>query len=128
MRKLDQRGYASLEFSLVAVPFFILMFVIFDFGRYAITVQSLRKLANVGAREIILSYDPTNNTYTGCTGDLLPSVVAKGAVPPFLNGQSPSLVAGGTTVTASANFPNMIPIWGTALNTPSVSVAIPFCG
>jgi Flp pilus assembly protein TadG len=128
MRKLDQRGTAALEFCLVAVPLFILMFAIFDFGRYAITMQSLRKLANVGAREIMLGYDPANNTYTGCTGDLLPSVAAKGAIPPFLNGQSPSLVAGGSTVTASANFPNMIPIWGTALNSPSVSVTIPFCG
>ena len=30
MRKLDQRGVAALEFCLVAVPFFILMFAIFD--------------------------------------------------------------------------------------------------
>ena len=84
MRTLDQRGVAALEFCLVAVPFFTLMFVIFDFGRYAITMQSLRMLANTGAREIMISYDPNNNTYTGCTGDLLPSVAAKNAVPPFL--------------------------------------------
>ena len=50
MRKLDQRGVAALEFCLVAVPLFILMFAIFDLGRYAITMQSLRMLANAGAR------------------------------------------------------------------------------
>ena len=50
MRKLDQRGVAALEFCLVAVPLFTLMFVIFDLGRYAITMQSLRMLANAGAR------------------------------------------------------------------------------
>ena len=31
--------------------FFILMFAIFDLGRYAITMQSLRMLANAGAPE-----------------------------------------------------------------------------
>jgi len=127
MRKLDQRGTAALEFCLVAVPFFILMFAIFDFGRYAITMQSLRMLANVGAREIMISYNPTNNTYTGCTGDLLPSVAAKNAVPAFLSGQSPTLVAGGLTVTASSNFTWLMPIWATALNAPSASASIRFC-
>ena len=62
MRKLDQRGTAALEFCLVAVPLFFLMFAIFDFGRYAITMQSLRMLANTGARAVMLSYDATTNT------------------------------------------------------------------
>ena len=55
MRKLDQRGVAALEFCLVAVPLFTLMFVIFDLGRYAITMQSLRTLANAGARAIMIT-------------------------------------------------------------------------
>ena len=42
MRKLDRRGVAALEFCLAAVPLFTLIFVVFDLGRYAITVQSLR--------------------------------------------------------------------------------------
>ena len=54
MRKLDQRGVAALEFCLVAVPLFILMFAIFDLGRYAITMQSLRMLANAGARAMMI--------------------------------------------------------------------------
>ena len=54
IRKLDQRGVAALEFCLVAVPLFILMFAIFDLGRYAITRQSLRALANAGAREMMV--------------------------------------------------------------------------
>ena len=59
MRKLDQRGVAALEFCLVAVPFFTLMFAIFDLGRYAITMQSLRMLANAGARaNMINCYTP----------------------------------------------------------------------
>ena len=55
MRKLDQRGIAALEFCLVAVPLFTLMFVIFDLGRYAITVQSLWALANAEARAIMIN-------------------------------------------------------------------------
>src|SRR3954447_19380728 len=102
MRKLDQRGVAALEFCLVAAPLFILMFVIFDLGRYAITMQSLRMLANAGARAVILSYSVDNNTYTGCAGDPLPSDAAKQAVAPFLyaGGLKPGLAAGALTVTA----------------------------
>ena len=48
MRKLDRRGVAALEFCLAAVPLFTLMFVVFDLGRYAITMQSLWMLANAG--------------------------------------------------------------------------------
>src|SRR6266498_5947027 len=103
MRKLDQRGVAALEFCLVAVPLFILMFAIFDFGRYAITVQSLRMLANAGARAVMITYDATSNTYTGCTGDPLPSAAAKQAVAPFLygGGLTPTLDTTALNVTAS---------------------------
>ena len=62
MRKLDQRGVAALEFCLVAVPLFILMFAIFDLGRYAITMQSLRALANAGARATMVGTRATPAT------------------------------------------------------------------
>jgi Flp pilus assembly protein TadG len=130
MRKLDQRGVAALEFCIIAVPLFFLMFAIFDLGRYAITMQSLRALANAGARAVMLTYDVVNKTYTGCTGDPLPSRPAKEAVAPFLyfGGYTPELAAGALTVTASSNFKMLMPIWGTALNAPSASTSIPFCG
>ena len=65
MRKLDQRGVAALEFCLVAVPLFTLMFAIFDLGRYAITMQSLRMLANAGARAVMINcYDVPNKDVT----------------------------------------------------------------
>ena len=130
MKNLDQRGVAAYEFCLVAVPLFTLMFAIFDLGRYAITMQSLRALANAGARAVMLTYDATSNTYTGCTGDPLPSDAAKQAIAPFLyfGGYTPELAAGALTVTASSNFTMLVPIWGTALNTPSASTSIPFCG
>jgi hypothetical protein len=130
MRKLDQRGVAALEFCFVAVALFTLMFAIFDFGRYAITMQSLRMLANAGARAVMISYDATSNTYAGCTGDPL-SDAAKQDVAPFLDsgGLTPQLAAGALNVTASQpSFTMLIPIWGTAFNAPSASTSIPFCG
>ena len=85
MRKLDQRGVAALEFCLVAVPLFILMFAIFDLGRYAITMQSLRMLANAGARaNMINCYTPAaiaNTSPSGCTGDL-PAVAGRSKLLP----------------------------------------------
>ena len=136
MRKLDQRGVAALEFCLVAVPLFTLMFAIFDLGRYAITMQSLRMLANAGARAVMICYDVPKKTYTGCTGDPLPSDAAKQAVAPFLyaGGLTPTLnlqapAAGATALTITASQPGftmLMPIWGTALNAPRASTSIPF--
>ena len=136
MRKLDKRGVAALEFCLVAVPLFTLMFAIFDLGRYAITMQSLRMLANAGARAVMICYDVPKKTYTGCTGDPLPSDAAKQAVAPFLyaGGLTPTLdipapAAGATALTITASQPGftmLMPIWGTALNAPRASTSIPF--
>jgi len=137
MRKLDQRGMAAFEFCLVAVPLFTLMFAIFDLGRYAITMQSLRTLSNAGARAIMISCytDAAIKKQTpACSGDPLPSDAAKQAVAPFLynGGLTPTLSVPATaaspiTVTASQpGFTMIMPIWGTALNAPSASTSIPF--
>ena len=136
MRKLDQRGMAAFEFCLVAVPLFTLMFAIFDLGRYAITMQSLRTLANAGARTWMISDCYVNNVMSKnsptCSGDPLPSAAAKKAVAPmlFAGGLSPTLntTAGASalTVTASVSFTAMVPIWGSALNAPSASTSVPF--
>ncbi|HWO34280.1 MAG TPA: TadE family protein [Candidatus Acidoferrum sp.] len=138
MRKLDQRGVAALEFCLIAVPLFTLMFVIFDLGRYAITMQSLRALADAGARAIMINNCYVNaeirkSTPTGCPSDPL-SDAAKKAVAPFLynGGLTPTLSAPAAattplTVTASQpGFTMLMPIWGTTLNAPSASTKIPF--
>jgi Flp pilus assembly protein TadG len=138
MRKLDQRGVAALEFCLIAVPLFTLMFVIFDLGRYAITMQSLRALADAGARAIMINNCYVNaeiqkSTPTGCPSDPL-SDAAKKAVAPFLynGGLTPTLSAPAAattplTVTASQpGFAMLMPIWGTTLNAPSASTKIPF--
>lgn len=135
MRKLDQRGIGAMEFCLVAVPLFILMFTIFDLGRYAITMQSLRTLANAGARTWMINDCFVNSalskTTPTCSGDPLPAAADKKAVAPMLGGLSPTLntTAGASvlTVTASvSSFKMLMPIWGTTLNAPSASTTIPF--
>jgi len=136
MRKLDQRGVAALEFCLVAVPLFTLMFAIFDLGRYAITMQSLRTLASAEARaNMINCYTPAviaNTSPSSCTSDYL-SLAQKQAIAPFLyaGGLTPTVStasgAAALTVTASQpGFTMLMPIWGTALNTASASTSIPF--
>ena len=138
MRKLDNRGVASFEFVLVFIAFFTLIFAIFDLGRYAITLQSLRTLSSAGARAtMIRCYTPdvTNNTSpSGCTdiNTYLP-VAQRQNVAPFLyfGGLTPTMTAGpngsNLIVTASqTGFKMLMPIWGTRLNAPSASTQIPF--
>jgi hypothetical protein len=146
MRRLDNRGTAALEFCLVAVPLFTLMFAIVDLGRYAITQQSLRMLANAGARAMMINcytpklVNPTTSTMSpaDCGGDPLPADSAKQLVAPFLfsGGIKPTLTvavsgskaAGGTlTVTASEpGFSMVMPIWRTTLNGPSAATSVPY--
>jgi Flp pilus assembly protein TadG len=138
MRKLDQRGVAALEFCIIAVPLFFLMFAIFDLGRYAITRQSLQALANVGARKMMINcYTKKvikNESPSGCTdiNTYFPDP-EKQAIAPFLyrgDLTPPTLqVAPGAaelTVTASQSFTMVMPIWGTAFNAPSASTSVPF--
>jgi hypothetical protein len=123
IKKLDTRGGAALEFCLVAVTLFMLMFAIIDLGRYAITMQSLNMLANAGARAWILCYQNNvviqNQKLANCTGDLIPNDSDKQTVAPFLytGGLTPKLtIAQGTNaiiVTVSlANFTMLVPrLW-----------------
>ncbi|OKO80531.1 pilus assembly protein TadE [Bradyrhizobium sp. NAS96.2] len=136
MRKLDQRGVAALEFCLVAVPLFTLIFAIFDFGRYAITMQSLRMLADAAARSNMVGcYTPAvvgGTSPSACTGDYM-TAADKQVAAPFLYGAglTPTVTttagASALTVTASqSGFAMLMPIWGTSLNAPSASTTIPF--
>jgi hypothetical protein len=139
MRKLDNRGGAALEFCLVAVPLFMMMFAIFDLARYGITVQSLRRLADVGAREWMICYQNNvvltlqGKSTVACPSDPFPLDSTKKAIVPFLylGGLTPTLetdqAASLTTVTArQPDFKMIIPWWGKAMNAPSTSTEIPF--
>jgi hypothetical protein len=142
MRKLDQRGVAALEFCVVAVPLFLLMFVIFDLGIYAINMQSLRTLANTGARKTMIKcYTPAviaNTSPSGCTDiNIYFPDPEKQAVAPFLYGAdltpkyglTLNIATGATALTVTASQPGFtawMPIWGGRLDGPSASTSIPF--
>lgn len=140
MRRLGERGTASWEFCLVAVPFFTLLFTIFDLGRYAITMQSLRALADSGARAVIINcyqgqaiLKASGNVASCASSSYLPNSTAMQNAAPFLylGGLTPTLTpshdTSSLTITASSpDFTMMMPIWGTSLNAPTASTAIPF--
>ena len=149
MKKLDRRGVAALEFCLIAAPLFITMFAIFDFGRYAITMQSLRALADAGARAVMINCYTNdivkNLPLSNCTGDAIPAVADKEAVAPFggntatltvtcasagsacTASATPATNHGSLTVTASQpGFTMLMPIFGTSLNAPTTTTTVPF--
>src|SRR4051812_44920560 len=144
MRKLDQRGVAALEFCIVAGPLFFLMFTIFDLGLYAIHVESLRTLANAGARAMMIKcYTPTvigttpvspwsasNTLPSSCTGDPLPTLQAKQDAAPFvaLGGATPTLnitLASGTALTVTASSDYALIWWPNAAPSAFTSVPLP---
>jgi len=138
MRKLDQRGVAAFEFCIIAAAFFTVLFAVFDLARYAITVQSLRALANAGARSMMISdcyvNAAINQTTPTCSGDPLPTDTAKQAIAPFLynGGLTPTLnvpAAGASPLLVTASQPGFTmlnPIWGSTFNAPSVTTRVPF--
>ena len=137
MRKLDQRGVAALEFSLVAATFFATMLALFDLTRYFITVQSLRALADAGARAIMINcYTDAaiaRQSPTSCSGDPLSTTAKQNAAPfLFLGGLTPTLnAAGSSPIIVTASQPgftmtfSFLGIWGTTFNAPSASTQIP---
>jgi Flp pilus assembly protein TadG len=134
MRKLDQRGVAAFEFCIVCVPLFTLMFVIFDLGRYALTQQSLRVLADAEARAWMIQCGTPAalGISANCVSDYL-SAAQKQAVAPFLyaGGLTPSVSistgASPRTFTAwQPGFTTLMPILSGSLSAPSASTSIPF--
>src|SRR5262245_61319133 len=143
MKKLDQRAVAALEFCIVAVPLFFLMFAVFDLGRYAIARQSLQALANKGARKMMIKcYTPAviaNTSPAACTdiNTYFPDPERQ-AIAPLLYGSdltpnyglTLTTVAGSGVLTVTASQPRftmiMRMIWGTTLDAPSASTTVPF--
>lgn len=134
------RGAVSFEFFLVVVPVLLLIIGIVDLGRYAITVQSLNRLARAGARDLMIHCYPDKVLHhkspsecISCTP--LPAASDQQAAAPYLFGAGlkPTLViaplgAGATALTATATQPRftMIMPGFAALNGPSASTSIPF--
>jgi Flp pilus assembly protein TadG len=145
MRKLDNRGAAAMEMILVFVPLFTLIFVIFDLGRYAITLQSLQTLADTAARAAMINCYATDavnhklssvGTDCAAAGNPLSTTQMQNAAP-LISGLTPTVTVTSSgsnlTVTAQVAFPNglgMTPLtqklWPASFNSPSVSTSVPF--
>ncbi|WFU61419.1 TadE family protein [Bradyrhizobium brasilense] len=136
MGKLDQRGVAAFEFCVIAFALFTVTFAIIDLARYAITMQSLRALANTSARATTVSDCYVSaalaKTTPACPSDPL-TTAQKKSVAPFLYGAgltpTVSSAVGSSVITVTASLPAfamVLPIWGTNLNAPSASTKIPF--
>ena len=114
------------------------MFTIFDLGRYALTVHSLRMLANAGARSVMIypacaTAAAAKQSLSGCGPADPLSTTQKQSIAPFLHAGdlTPTLgvSAGGSSLTVTASqsaFSMIMPIWGTSLNAPSATASIPF--
>ena len=129
----DRSGATAMEFGIIGVVVFTMMFAIFDLGRYAITLHSLEMLAAESARTQIICYSPAlaGRPATTCSGDPL-SVATKQTLFPFLylGGLAPTVTttaAAPRVVQASqTGFTMIMPFWPAAMNAPSVSTSLPF--
>src|SRR5258708_38673438 len=122
-----------MEFGIIAIPMFLMMFGIFDLGRYALTLHSLGSLVDESARAEIICYSPrlATNAAVNCSGDPL-SAATKQSLVPFLyvGGLSPTVTttaAGPHIITASQpNFTMIIGFLPASMNAPSASIPLPF--
>jgi Flp pilus assembly protein TadG len=62
----DQRGTALVEFALVALPLFLVLFGIIDFGRALNYYNDMTQLAGQGARFAAVNEEPCQQGQPGC--------------------------------------------------------------
>ncbi len=131
----DRSGATAMEFGIIGIVFFSMLFGIFDLGRYAVTLHSLSVLADASARAEIICYSPNiaanNVAAAACSGDPL-STSSKQAIAPFLylGGLAPTVqtTGGGPHVVKASQpgFTMLMPFWPKGMNAPSTSVSLPF--
>ena len=125
-----------MEFGIIGVVVFTMMFAIFDLGRYTITLHSLEMLAAESARTEIICYSPAlaGQAARTCSGDPLDVKASNSSARqlfPFLylGGLAPTVT---TTTTAphvvqasEPGFTMIMPFWPAAMNAPSVQTSLP---
>ncbi len=133
----DRRGTTALEYGLIGIPFLLMLLGIFDLGRYTITAHSLRTLADANARALTVnncySWQMIRGLAVNCANADLLTTAQDQAIAPFAyaGGLTPtiSVTTGVTSLTVTVTqtgFTMVTPFWGTLLNSPSMSVIIPF--
>jgi len=114
----DQRGVAVIEFALVAIPLFLLVLGIIDFGRALNYYNDMQQLAGQGARFAAVNQEP--GTAGGTAGPNFQKDLADFADSPELknpanhitvciNSPLPAQVGDPVSITVSYNF-HFIPL------------------
>jgi Flp pilus assembly protein TadG len=122
----DQRGTALVEFALVALPLFLILFGIIDFARALNYYNDLTQIAGQGARAAAVNQNPINNAtppsgksiQTQLVGALDSPELKASHSPAWTNiciTTMPTTTGDPVTVTASYQF-HFIPLIGTTLN------------
>ena len=120
-----RRGSASLEFALIALPFFLLLFGITDMGRYLLFSHGVNAISSEAARYMMVQIMAGSSFTNGCQTSSSVAVQVASAAPyldqtqlTFCTTTSTISPAGGTpatkvTVTASYPFQFFFPAaWG----------------
>ena len=130
-------GSVAVEFALVALPLFMTLLGIFELGRYAITMYSLRTLAGATAREVVIecyaSKVSQNQSPATCTTDPFSSTEKQQIAPALFWGGSPtvSISASGNALTVQVSAPSfsmLMPFLGTRLQCPERVRHVAFLG
>jgi Flp pilus assembly protein TadG len=135
----DRRGSTAIEFAMICLVFFFMLFGIVDLGLYGLTTFSLRTLASETARGVIIeclsstTYITTHVPVAGCAVDPY-TTAQKQDIAPFLywGGLTPTVVISGTTspitvTVTQSGFSVLLPVaWGNVLNAPSMTTTVVF--
>ena len=102
----DCKGATAFEFTLIAIPLFMLFFGIFDVSRYALTWYSVSSLADEAARQQIVCYSPlmVNKVKTvNCPSDPFTNAQKQTVAPALFWGnlKTPTVVTSPTDTTVS---------------------------
>ena len=80
-RKNDRTGAAAVEFAFVAIPFFLVVFGVLEFGRLVLVQHLLTNAANHAARMAALNTDVNDNDENHLTAADIEAVIS-----PLLSG------------------------------------------
>jgi Flp pilus assembly protein TadG len=132
---LGRAGSTSLEFALVSVLLFTLMFGITDLARYFLAWHGLNTISSEAARVALTYHYANNSNWTFSCGAPTSGMAATvAAAAPFLKPDtltlcvSPATAGGITTVSVTASYPFsfMMPGLSAANGTLSARTAISF--
>jgi hypothetical protein len=110
----SRAGTASLEFALVAIPFFSMVIAGADLGRYFLTQHELRTVTSAAARSMLVSCYPLGPSCTSVAAQTVPFL---GSVQPTVSINTGSRII---VITSQHSFTFILPVW-TSMNPLTIS-------